>query len=229
MANSRSVAAGPIAAALIGTTLAFASSGCKDDQLKGAQAEVQQGKIKVTVPAVPAFEVPKPYPDGSHSVKELRVLGSKYLKTEISMKGFVVWVYDCATAIRTPAEDDAAVKKRIDTDPTLCRRPAFYVGDTADTPIERSAWVVEVPRPPTEAEKKNLPKEEIKAWRPVPPYKVGDEVIVTGTWLTSSPHGENNTEGLLVYSTLKNITQGWEAPPPDPNALPPATIAPPAH
>lgn len=66
-------------------------------------------------------------------------------------------------------------------------------------------------------------------WPAVPPYKVGDEVIVTGTWLTSSPHGENNTEGLLVYSTLKNITQGWEAPPPDPNALPPATIAPPAH
>ncbi|MBK9032897.1 MAG: hypothetical protein IPL61_16765 [Myxococcales bacterium] len=229
MANSRTHAASPIGAALIATTLSFAASGCNNDQLKGAQAEVQQGKIKVTVPAVPAFEVPKAYPDGSHSIKELRVLGNKYLKSEISVKGYVVWAYDCATAIRQPSEDDAAVKKRIETDPTLCRRPAFYLGDTPDTPVERAAWVVEVPRAPTAMEIKNLPKEEIKAWRPVPPYKVGDEVITTGTWLNSSAHGENNTDGLLVYKTMRNVTQNWDAPPEDPNALPPATIAPPPH
>jgi hypothetical protein len=228
MANSRARTAS-IGAALIAGTLVFTAGGCNNNQLEGAKAEVQQGAIKVTVPAVPAFEVPKPNPDGSHTIKELRVQGQKYLKQEISVSGFVVWAYDCATAIRQPSEDDAAVKKRIEEDPTLCRRPAFYLGDTADTPVERAAWIVEVPRLPTAAEKKNLPKEAIEAWPAVPPYKVGDQVVVTGSWMTSSPHGENNTDGLLVYKQMKNVTQNWETPPLDPNALPAATIAPPAH
>jgi len=228
MANSRARTAS-IGAALIAGTLVFTAGGCNNNQLEGAKAEVQQGAIKVTVPAVPAFEVPKPNPDGSHTIKELRVQGQKYLKQEISVSGFVVWAYDCATAIRQPSEDDAAVKKRIEEDPTLCRRPAFYLGDTADTPVERAAWIVEVPRLPTAAEKKNLPKEAIEAWPAVPPYKVGDQVVVTGSWMTSSPHGENNTDGLLVYKLMKNVTQNWETPPLDPNALPAATIAPPAH
>ena len=100
---------------------------------------------------------------------------------------------------------------------------------TPDTPVERAAWVVEVPRAPTALEKKNLPKEEIAAWPAVPPYKVGDQVLATGTWATTSAHGESNTDGLLVYKSMKNVTQNWESPPPDPNALPPATIAPPPH
>lgn len=228
MANARAHATS-IGAALIASTLAFTAGGCNNNQLEGAKAEVQQGAIKVTVPAVPAFEVPKPNADGSHSIKELRVQGQKYLKTEITVSGYVVWAYDCATAIRQPSEDDAAVKKRIETDPTLCRRPAFYLGDTDGTPVERATWIVEVPRLPTAAEKKNLPKELIETWPAVPPYKVGDQVIVTGTWTTSSPHGENNTDGLLVYSKMKNVTQNWETPALDPNALPPATIAPPPH
>ncbi len=228
MANSR-VHAASFGAALIASTLVFTAGGCNNNQLEGAKAEVQQGAIKVTVPAVPAFEVPKPNPDGSHTIKELRVQGQKYLKQEIQVSGYVVWAYDCATAIRTPAEDDAAVKKRIEADPTLCRRPAFYLGDEKDTPVERAAWIVEVPRLPSAAEKKNLPKEAIEAWPAVPPYAVGDQVIVTGSWLTSSPHGENNTDGLLVYKSMKNVTQNWETPPIDPSALPPATIAPPAH
>ncbi|MBK7072466.1 MAG: hypothetical protein IPH44_09190 [Myxococcales bacterium] len=228
MANSRAHAAS-IGAVLIAGTLVFTAGGCNNNQLEGAKAEVQQGAIKVTVPAVPAFEVPKPNADGSHTIKELRVQGQKYLKQEISVSGVVVWAYDCATAIRQPSEDDAAVKKRIEDDPTLCRRPAFYLGDAADTPVERAAWIVEVPRLPTAAEKKNLPKEAIEVWPAVPPYKVGDQVVVTGTWTTSSPHGENNTDGLLVYKQMKNVTQNWETPPLDPNALPAATIAPPAH
>lgn len=228
MANSRAHAAS-IGTALIACTLVSAAGGCKGNQLEGAKAEVQQSAIKVTVPAVPGFEVPKPNPDGSHTIKELRVQGQKYLKQEISVSGFVVWAYDCATAIRQPTEDDVAVKKRIEADPTLCRRPAFYLGDAADTPVERAAWIVEVPRLPTAAEKKNLPKEAIEAWPAVPPYKVGDQVVVTGTWTTSSPHGENNTDGLLVYKQMTNVTQNWETPPLDPNALPAATIAPPPH
>ena len=201
--------------------------GCKGDQLKGAQAEVKQHTIKVTMPPVPSFEVPKPNPDGSHTVKELRVQGHRYLKQDVTLKGYVVWAYDCATAIRQPDEAPEAVAKRIEENPTLCRRPAFYVGDAPDTPVERAVWVVEVPRPYTKLEKERLPKEEIEAWPAVPPYKVGDEVVVTGQWNTSSPHGESNTEGLLIYTSLKNVTQAWEAPAPVQVADP--AIRPPAH
>jgi hypothetical protein len=202
--------------------------GCKGDQLKGAQAEVQPHTIKVTMPTVPSFEVPKPHPDGSHTIREMRVQGNRYIKETISIKGYIVWAYDCATAIRTPEEDDAAVAKRIEENPTLCRRPAFYLGDTPDTPVERAVWVVEVPRNMTKLEKKNLPKEMVETWPAVPPYKVGDEVIATGPWLHASPHGENNTEGLLVYQSFNNITQAWTSPAPLEVGMDPA-IRPPAH
>lgn len=216
--------------AAILTTFTLAAGGCKDDQLKGAQAEVQKTQIKVTVPTVPSFEVPPVNPDGSHSVKEMRVLGRKYLKQDIMVSGIVVWKYDCATAVAQPNETPEAVAKRIETDPTICRRPAFYLGDTADTPVEKALWVVEVPRAPSEAEKKNLPKEEIKAWPPVPVVNVGDQVVVTGSWLVGSPHGENNTDGLLVYKQMKNVTLGQEfGPRVDPAGLPAQTIQAPKH
>jgi len=201
--------------------------GCKDDQLKGAQAEVQQTKIKVTMPSVPGFEVPAPHPDGSHSIKELRVQGGRYLKESITVKGFVVWAYDCATAIRQPAEDDVAVAKRIEENPTLCRRPAFYLGATADPPVGRAVWVRQVPPERAPLEKKTLTKEEVAAWPAVPPYKVGDEVAATGEWNTSSPHGESNTEGLLIYTSMTNVTQNWTAPAPVEVAAP--VIRAPAH
>jgi len=226
MATSRTL----VAAIL--TTLSLGALGCKDDQLKGAQAEVQKSQIKVTVPTVPAFEVPAVRDDGSHTIKELRVLGRKYLKAEITVHGIILWAYDCATAVGQPGEAPEAVLKRIETDPTICRRPTFLLGDTADTPAEKAKSVVEIPRSPTAAETKNLPKEELKAWPSVPPYKVGDEVLVTGTWATGSPHGENDTDGLLVYQSMKNITQNWETPPPTPEqagALAPATIQAPPH
>jgi hypothetical protein len=207
--------------------LPAALPGCKGDQLRGADAEVKPHTIKVTMPAVPSFDVPKANADGSHSVKEMRVQGYRYLKTDVALKGYVVWTYDCVTAIRQPNEADDAVKKRIEENPTLCRRPAFYIGDAPDTPVERAAWVVEVPRPYTKLEKDRLPKEEIEKWPAVPPYKVGDEVVVHGQWNTASPHGESNTEGLLVYSMMKNVTQNWESPAPVDVAAP--SIQPPPH
>jgi hypothetical protein len=166
-------------------------------------------------------------------VKEMRVQGKQYQDSEISVHGFVTWVYDCATAIRTPEQTDAEVKKVIETDPTKCRRPVFYLGDTAQTPGERSVWVVELPRELRDYETKNLSKEQ-KEWQTryekgvsvdidgkvVPPYKLGDEIVVTGTWKQSSPHGERNSDGLLVYKSLKNVTQSWEEPQPKPGAKP---------
>ena len=206
----------------------LALTGCQEPQLKGAKAEVQADQLKVTLPAVPGFEVPRPNTDGSHTIKELRVAGQKYLNTEITVHGYVVWAYDCATAIRRNGESDEAVAKRIEEDPMQCRRPAFYLGDDKSTPAERAVWVVEISRPPTKAEKDNLPKDQIKAWPPVPVYAVGDEVTVVGTWATASPHGEGNTDGLLVYKSMNNLTQNVNTPAAGAtDGLPPATKAPP--
>jgi hypothetical protein len=207
---------------------------CGDDKLKGPEAEVRKSDVKLSIPPVPAFDLPAPKADGTHAVKELRVKGKKLLESEITVKGFVTWAYDCPTAVREPGEDDKAVKEKIDKDPTICERVKFYIGDTKETPAEKSLWVVDVPRPWNKLELERIkekdrkadpnapsrcePKEKDPKKSVCPPYAVGDEVEVTGMWRLSSPHSERNSDGLLVYKKMKNITQNWESPPPDPNA-----------
>jgi hypothetical protein len=217
-------------------------SACEKDKLKGPEAEVRKSDIKLNIPAVPAFDLPPPASDGSHSVKEMRVKGKKLVDQDITVKGYVTWAYDCATAIREPGMDDKAVTDLIDNDPTKCERAKFYVGDAADTPAEKSMWVVDVPRPYNKLEMKRMkpkertapdrcePNEKDPKKNICPPYKVGDQVEITGTWKLASPHSERNSNGLLVYKKMKNVTQTWETPAPDPNATgtPPAGATPPA-
>jgi hypothetical protein len=199
-----------LSCSLLVGSLAFA--GCEKDQFRGAEAEVGRETIKPSLPDVPSFELPAVAADGSHSVKEMRVRGRKYLDQEVTVKGYVVWIYDCATAIRTPEMSDAEVRKIITEDPMRCSRPKFRIGDSPDAGEDRSIKVVEVPRHPTEQERKVL-KDEIKdptIWRPVPPLQVGDEVVVTGNWKQRAPHGDADMEGLLVYQGMKNLSQTWE-------------------
>jgi len=187
------------------------ATGCEKDQFKGAEAEVGREKIKPDLPAVPGFDLPPVNADGSHAVKELRVKGRKFLDQEVVVKGYVTWIYDCATAIRTPEMTDEDLKKILVEDPMRCSRPKFRIADSADAGEDRSIKVVEVPRFPTAQEKKVL-KDEIKdptIWRPVPPLAIGDEVIVTGDWKQRAPHGDSDMDGLLVYKTLQNVTQSW--------------------
>ena len=86
-------------------------------------------------------------------------------------------------------------------------------------------WVVEVPRPYYKIELERLPKDELRNPPPdrcdpradakkttCPPYKVGDQVEITGAWKMASPHSERNSDGLLVFKKMKNITQNWETP-----------------
>lgn len=222
-------------------SLLVACASCSSKpQLEGPAAEVKKSDIKVDLPAVPAFDLPPAPADGGHSVKELRVKGKKLFDTDISVHGYITWVYDCATAIRKEGETDQQVHDRIDSpkivdqatkkmegDPTLCERPKFYIGDTKDTPPEKSLWVVDVPRDYNRQELKNVEK---KDRNPVvenkceptdkkdpkkyfcPPYAVGDEVTITGSFKTSSPHSERNSDGLLVYKKMHNETQKWDSP-----------------
>jgi len=209
--------------AVLGTLVLL--GGCEGDKLKGPDAEVKKSDVKLNLPAVPAFDLPPSPSDGSHTVKELRVKGKKLLETEITVKGIVTWAYDCPTAVRQPGMSDKDVMAMLDDDPTKCERPKFYVGDSGDTPAEKSMWVVDVPRPYNKKELERLPKEELRNPPPdkchpkgdpkksvCPPYKVGDQVEITGTWKLSSPHSERNSDGLLVYKKMKNITQSWESP-----------------
>jgi hypothetical protein len=216
------------ALALLGATA------CESDKLKGPAAEVKKNDTKVNLPPVPGFELPPPGPDGSKSVKELRVRGKKLLDTDVTVKGVVTWVYDCKTALRQPGMTDKDVEKLMYEDQTKCERAKFYIGDAADTPANKSIWVVDVPRPFTKIELERMKpaaqKDElanpqsrrcdIKKKDDCPVYEVGDQVEVTGSWKVASPHGDSNSDGLLVYKKMKNVTKNWEAPepPPDPNA-----------
>ena len=187
-------------------------SACEKDQFKGAEAEVGKEKINPDMPAVPKFDLPPPNADGSHTAKELRVKGRKYFDQEVTVKGYVTWIYDCATAIRTGDMTDEQVKKIIEEDPTRCSKPKFRLGDTPDASEEQTIKIVEVPRYPTAIEKKNIDKTELEnpeIWRPVPPLHVGDQVTVIGDWKQRAPHGDSDYNGLLVYKSLTNDTTQW--------------------
>lgn len=216
---------------------------CEKDKLKGPEAEVKKSDVKLSLPAVPAFELPAANTDGSHAVKELRVKGRKLLDSEITVKGIVTWAYDCPTAVRQPGMTDKDVQKMIDEDPTKCERAKFYIGDTADTPAEKSLWVVDVPRPYNKLEMERIKKQDrTLAMYPdrcepgekdvkkmiCPPYAVGDQVEIHGSWKMASPHSERNSDGLLVFKSMKNLTKTWESPPPDPNAPAPGAAGGPA-
>jgi hypothetical protein len=201
---------------------------CDKDKLKGPEAEVKKTDVKMDLPAVPAFDLPPAPGDGSHSIKELRVKGKKLFDSEVTVHGYITWAYDCMTAVRKPDESDKDLKKRLEDDPTQCERPKFYIGDTKETPAEKSLWIVDVPRRYNKLEIERLPKEELRnpppdrcdadfntkdpKKRPCPPYTVGDEVTITGDFKLSSPHSERNSDGLLVYKKMKNTTQAWESP-----------------
>jgi hypothetical protein len=204
-------ASGRVTGGVLALALAASLAACGDDQFKGAQAEVGREKIKPTLPAVPSFEIPPANPDGSHTVKEMRIKGRKFLEQEIKIKGYVTWIYDCPTALRSRGISEEEVQRILKEDPMQCSRPKFRLGDTADAGEDRTVKVVEVPRFPTEQERKVF-KEEIKdptIWRPVPQIKVGDEVVVTGAWKVSSGRGDSDMAGLLVYGSLENLTTPW--------------------
>jgi len=221
----------------IAFSLAFAAgAGCQKDQLQGAKAEVLKTSIKLDLPAVPDFVIPQPNPDGTHSVAEMRLRGNKFLDTEVKVKGNVVWIYDCATAIRTPEMTDKELAKTLEDQPEKCIPPHFYVGDKADTPPDRGIWVVDVPRP-LRKDDKNLPepmRREMEArWKALPSFKLGDEVVVTGKWAQESERRFRNSDGLLVYKndctptpavqcqpTLQNMSSpaGGGVPPKAPGA-----------
>ena len=162
------------------------------------------------LPAVPAFEVTAGAP-GAKGVRELLSADRALLGTDVTVAGYVLWIYDCPTAVRRKGESAAATKRRIEADPTLCERPKFYLGDHKDAALETSLWIVDVPRPYNKLEVDRIPiadRTHPDRCEPVPrhepprlcfPLAVGDYVTVTGTFATTSPHAERNSDGLVVF------------------------------
>jgi hypothetical protein len=190
--------------------LSFASLGlfaCDKDDFQGAQAEVSKTAIKLDLPAVPEFDMPSANADGTNPPRYMRLRGRTLLDTEVKVKGYVLWIYDCVEHLREPGEDDREVRKRIDEDPTRCWRPHYILGDTPNTDPERGIWVVDVPRELREDEKRGLTREDLAQVPPVPQFAVGDELVVEGKWAQRSPRGFAKTEGLLVYQSQENLTQ----------------------
>jgi hypothetical protein len=198
-----------------------ASSGCKKDQLEGAKAEVQETSIKLDLPAVPEFPIPQSNPDGTHPVSEMRLKGNKFLDTEVKVKGFVVWIYDCATAIRTPDMTDKALAALLENEPERCSRPHFTIADKPDTPPDRGVWVVDVPRPLRKDDKllgKEIEAQMMAEWKALPPFKIGDEVVVTGKWTLVSMKGFRHSDGLVEYKAMQNLSTPGPAVPAAPGA-----------
>jgi hypothetical protein len=208
------------------------ATGCRKADLQGAKAEVQETSIKLDLPAVPEFAMPQPNADGTNPVSVMRLKGNKFLDTETRVKGYVVWIYDCATAIRTPQMTDKEVATILENEPERCSRPHFTLGDKPDTPPDRGIWVVDVPRAPRKDDKLLGPEiyAQMEAeWKALPPFKLGDEVTVTGTWALLSPKGFRHSDGLLVYKQMGNNTAPVAPGPGAPGApTAPGGAAPPA-
>lgn len=185
---------------------AAALTGCEEDGLQGAAAEVTNTKVKLDLPQVPSFETPSPHPDGSHSVREMRLKGRQKFETEVDIRGFVTWIYSCEDALRGPEMTVKQVRKIIEANPEKCNRPHFFLGDAADTPAEKALWVVENPRKLRRDERRRLSRAAKKAIKPPPVFDVGDEVIVKGTWDIRSPNGFFRSDGLLVFKDINNLT-----------------------
>lgn len=205
---------------LAGSTLFLIACSTSGSGGAAPPPEVTETQIKLDLPAVPDFVEPKPYPDGSHSVTEMRLKGPKFLEQQVKITGFVVFKYDLETCAREVGEKlvqkDAKLcegkkdvidctqkvgQKSVADSPDQCDRPYFYLADAPNASFEKSIWIVEVPRPLRDDEKRDPQLvEAFKKGPPVPQLSVGQKLTVTGTWAIKSPQGFGNSDGLLVYA-----------------------------
>ena len=199
-------------ALLLFATGARADERMEPDDLPDPRPEIATNEPKVVLPAVPSFELPPGEP-GFHRPRELRVRGAALLGTEVKVKGYVTASYDCPAELlaanRTVSR--SVVLEAIRRDPSLCERLWFYLGDTAEASRDASIWVVDVPRRSATQARDETTLEEFARWLAQPRIAVGDYVVVTGRWATSSSH-DKATHGLLVYRSLEHARPPAAAP-----------------
>jgi tetratricopeptide (TPR) repeat protein len=160
------------------------------DDLPAPRPETVARASPVEMPAIPNFRLPASEA-GFHGPRELQVRGALLLGTEIKVKGYVTWIYDCTTALAAanPKASPADLRQAIQAHPALCENPKLYLGDARDTPRNASIWVVDLP-----GDLRRL--------------AVGDAVVVTGTWAQRSSHAEHHSGGLLVFKAVEPVAPG---------------------
>lgn len=159
------------------------------DDLPDPQLEVVQHASRISTPAIPSFALPATEA-GFRSPRELRVRGRPLLGTEVKVRGFVTWAYDCteSLAIANPRASRAQIATAIRNDPALCERPTFSLGDAPDTSRDASITVVSPD----------------SAARSSPALAAGDSVVVTGRWSVPAAASGASSDGVLVWSTVEH-------------------------
>lgn len=242
MKVSRGVVIGTVVAGALGTASAetrprapinvvapapVANSGLEPDDLPPPQAETVARTSTIDMPSVPDFQLTSQEP-GFHTPRALQVHGQTALGREVKVKGYVVWIYDCAQALSAanPGVPRPQLLQAMGANPSLCEEPKIYLGDRKDTPRGAAIWVVDMPRAPTAQERLTMARSELKAWREPPRLAMGDYVVVSGTWAVRSPHAEHNSNGLLVYKAVEQAPPppAVVEPPPPPPSLPPIEV-----
>lgn len=175
------------------------------DDLPGPQLETVQHAAQITTPAIPSFALPATEP-GFRSPRELRVRGRPLLGSEVKVRGFVTWAYDCAEVLATanPRANRAQIEAAIREDPKLCERPTFSLGDAPDTSRDASISVVGADPP---ARARGVRREDSPS---LPAIAPGDYVVVSGRW-SAPPPGASPGDGVLVWSSVERAAPGSAA------------------
>lgn len=150
--------------------------------------------IKVDLPPAPSFtqtDIPLKFPDGAYTIHGLRknkmtvcdrvppnvkeMPADCLLSKEIKVRAFLLEVYQC------PVCPKGQTCK-------LCDQPHFFLGDKADTKKEKALMVVDY----------LMPKQK------PPVLTVGKQYDIDGSFAITSPTGFGSSEGLLVFSKMKD-------------------------
>ncbi|MEO7733715.1 MAG: tetratricopeptide repeat protein [Kofleriaceae bacterium] len=212
---------------LLGSATAVAAPAREADNLPVPPVPASVVGPRIALPVVPSFTLPRAE-GGIHDVRELRVRGRRLLGAQLAVKGYITWIYDCVVALTKPGIPKMDTQLLIDDNPQLCERPKFYLAASPRAAPEAALWVVDVPRAANKREQIALSAAQLGMRPPVPRIAVGDLVAVTGTFTLQSPHGEQSSEGLLVYKHLTHVAPGAPriaTPPPDPSEVA-ATVEP---
>lgn len=183
-------------AALLCTAVLGFGAGCQSNSSGATMAEPEATAlppIKVDLPPPPSFaasDVPMKYPDGVNTIHGLRhnkklvcdktqpgqpAPADCLLNKDVQVRGFLLEVYQCP---KCPKGQTCK----------LCDQPHFFLGDKADTKKEKSLMVVDY----------LMPKET------PPALTVGKQYDVKGTFSINSPSGFGASDGLLVFSEMKD-------------------------
>lgn len=115
-----------LGALLGGATLACSNSD-NGTAASSAEAPRNENVNLPPVPNLPLLDIPRTYPDGTHSVMGVLIDREQLLLSTITISGMVVDVYECE---ETGGAGDAGE----DGLRAGCLYPHFYIADTPDSP-----------------------------------------------------------------------------------------------